>query len=607
MNLPLNPNIAKPFAKGRSIAGTMDSIRADYDMSRENRFIRRRIGLAPQGGSSDWHYRMEAKYYEDIEKARDMDRNDAIVGQTIDRAVSNIVQDGFSLDPQTGDKKLDEDLWQRWVGWANDAEQCDIAAKFTFHDFESQAMRSCLLDGDCFTLALDGGYLQFIESHVVQTSQKEADTVLGVTLEDTGKHIAYWLRHDSIDLLGPKKQSEQVDVYDSDGLRQAFHVFNPKRSTQTRGVTALAPIFSLAGMFEDIQFAKLVQQQVVSCFAIFRQQALNGNQELPNKNQTYGNSTTEVTESGTRYIENIAPGMEIIGKPGETLQGFSPNVPNSEYFNHVRLMLQMIGVNLGLPLCLVLMDGSETNFSGWRGAVDEARKGFRSNQTNLTNRFHKQIYKWKISQWMDEDPALRRSNKRSNIDLFAHRWNAPRWAYIDPVGDAQGDQLRLQNGLTSPRRLHGERGSEWEEVADEIVADLTYAITAAKKSAAKINADFPDGQPVHWRELINMPMPVGLQMTMQDPQALKIQETQASNQATAGTGEMASLNRRQFQNNQKAITDLLSALISDQMSEARVKVGLSSLGLSKQSVDMLVQDAKDGTIDTDLGGEDGAK
>lgn len=594
--------------KRHNLATSMDEVRADYDMSRQNRFIRRRTGLAPQGGSADYHYRTESLFYDDIEKARDMDRNDSIVGQTIDRAVSNIVQDGFSLDPQTGDKALDEELWQRWVHWANDPNECDVAGEYTFHDYETQAMRSSLLDGDAFTLALASGHLQFIEAHVVQTGRRIPDTVLGVTLSESGRHLQYHLQEDPIEALGHKKPSVAVDVYDRDGLRQAFHIVNPKRKTQTRGVTALAPIFSLAGMFEDIQFAKLVQQQVVSCFAIFRQKAMNAANELPSRNASYGIPSTETTQSGTRYIENIAPGMEIIGEPGETLQGFSPNVPNSEYFNHVKLMLQMIGVNLGLPLCLVLMDGSETNFSGWRGAVDEARKGFRSNQVNLTNRFHRQVYKWKLTQWMEEDSALRRSAQRSNLDIYNHKWNAPRWAYIDPVGDAQGDQLRLQNGLTSPRRLHAERGAEWEEVADEIVADLTYAIARAKKSAMEINDAYPDGQPVHWRELINMPMPVGLQMTMQDPAALEVQKQQsadANNPALApGTGELANASRRQFQNNQKAITDLLTALIDDSMSEARVRVGLSALGLSSANVDLLIQDALDGAIDTDLTGGD---
>jgi len=511
----------------KTVVSEFDHIRADYEMSRENRFIRRRTGLAPQGGSADYHYRTESQYYNDIEKARDMDRNDSIVGQTIDRAVANEVQDGFSLDPQTGDKSLNDEIYARWIEFAEDPELCDISGEYTWHDYETHASRSQKLDGDCVILGIDSGELQFIEAHEVQTKSRQESTFLGVTVGKHGRHERYWIMQDGDVPLDPKQESNPVDVRNGDGIRQLFHVYNSKRMNQTRGVTALAPIFSLAGMFEDIQFAKLVQQQVVSCFAVFREQAVVNGSNLPSKNPSYGESYSEVSPAGVRYIENIAPGMEIIGRPGEKLQGFSPSVPNAEYFAHVRLMLQMIGVNLGLPLCLVLMDGSETNFSGWRGAVDEARKGFRANQRNLVNRLHRPVYEWKLSQWIAEDSALRNQADRLGSRFYKHKWNAPRWQYIDPVGDAQGDQLRLQNGLTSPRRLHAERGAEWEELADEIVADMAYMITVAKQTAAKINAQFKDDQPVQWRELANIPMPVGVQLSMQDPKLLTLHEKNA--------------------------------------------------------------------------------
>lgn len=525
--------------KRKTITGEFDQIRADYDMSRESRFIRRRTGLAPRGGGADFHYRTEEFYYRDIEKARDMDRNDAIVGQTIDRAVANIVQEGFTLDVRTGDASLDLELWQRWQDWASSADDCDMAGEFTWADMERHVMRSMLLDGDIVALGTAGGQIQLIEAHSIQTITPQPGTFLGVTRDTYGRRTQYWHSADKRDggvlaVVGNQKETAvPIDVRDERGDRVLFHVYNPRRVNQTRGVTALAPIFSVAGMFEDINFAKLVQQQVVSCFAIFRKRnPIAGGGPLPSTSG-YGLPETEATGAGTRYIENIGPGMEIIGGEGEELQGFSPNVPNAEFFTHVKLMLQIIGVNLGLPLCLVLMDGSETNFSGWRGAVDEARKGFKANQTNLQNRLHRPVYEFKLRQWIAEDRALQAAAKASGVNIFGHRWNAPTWQYIDPVKDAQGDALRIQNALTSPRRLHAEGGRDWEEIADEIVADMSYAVTKAKLQAKQINATLNDGAPVHWRELISLPMPAGLQMTMQDPQMIAGQAEESAGDTAA--------------------------------------------------------------------------
>jgi lambda family phage portal protein len=591
--------------KRKTLATEFDAIRADYDMSRESRFIRRRQGLAPRGGSADFHYRTEEFYYRDIEKARDMDRNDAIVGQTIDRAVANIVQDGFTLDVRTGDSQLDLELWQRWQDWSSNADACDIAGEFTWQDIERHVMRSMLLDGDIVALGTAGGQLQMIEAHSIQTITPQENTFLGVTRDAYGRRTQYWYSADKrtggvLAVVGNQKETaESISVRDENGDRVLFHVYNPRRVNQTRGVTALAPIFSVAGMFEDINFAKLVQQQVVSCFAIFRKRnAIAGGGPLPSTDG-YGLPQTESTGQGTRYIENIGPGMEIIGAEGEELQGFSPNVPNAEFFTHVKLMLQIIGVNLGLPLCLVLMDGSETNFSGWRGAVDEARKGFKTNQTNLQNRLHRPVYEFKLRQWIAEDRALQAAAKASGVDIFGHRWNAPTWQYIDPVSDAQGDALRIQNALTSPRRLHAEGGRDWEEIADEIVADMSYAIVKAKQRAVAINSQFQDNAPVHWRELISLPMPNGIQMTMQDPQAAVVAADAASDadQPQQPTGEYKDISRQQWNRNRKAIRDIQNDLAAGQMQAGEAEVMLEMLGLSPANIKKLIGDTADGSVD----------
>lgn len=505
----------------QGIAKAFENIRADYDMSRQSRFVRRRTGVNPQGSGPDYHYRTESRYYADIEQARDMDRNDGLVGILADRRVDNIVQTGFVLDPTTGDKKLDADLYQRWQAFSDDADECDICGEMTWKEIERQACRSESVDGDVVVVGTQDGPFQVIEAHSIYSKTKQDNTFLGVTTDRYKKRLQYWVTEE-LNEHGTKGESTPIDVRNADGMRQLFHLYNPKRVNMTRGVTQMAPIFAYSGMLEDINFAKLVQQQVVSCFAIFRKR-MSASGALPSVDG-YGETTTETTSEGTRQLEGVSPGMEIIGADGEEITGFSPNVPNSEYFQQVRLILQIIGVNFGLPLCLVLMDGSETNFSGWRGAVDEARKGWIADQMNLIRRLNRPAYKWKLSQWIADDPALQRAQARKRIDIYGHNWHPPTWSYIEPVADAEGDAVQLRNALTSPRRLHAARGKDWEQIAEESIADNAYAIERAAKQAAAINAAFPDGPAINWRDLIALPMPNGTTMAMQDPAAVAVQE-----------------------------------------------------------------------------------
>ncbi len=590
------------IAKGKkqqsnaNLQDTFDQFRNDYDMSRASRFVRRRTGVAGQGSGPDYHYRSESKYYADIEQARDMDRNDAVIGILADRRVDNIVQGGFKLDPKTGDKGLDLEIWERWQEFANNPDMCDIAGECTWQEMERHCARAESIDGDIVVAGTEEGCFQVLESHAIQTKTRLNDTFLGVTTDRYGKRQQYHVLEE-LDAFGTKGDSTPINVRDSEGRRQVFHVYNPKRVMQTRGVTQIAPVFSYAGMLEDINFAKLVQQQVVSCFAIFRKMGL-ASSAVPGG---YGYSSTETTQSGTRQIEGIGPGMEIIGQPGEELQGFSPNVPNSEYFQQVRLILQVLGVNFGLPLCLVLMDGSETNFSGWRGAVDEARKGFVADQLNLVRRLHKPAYEWWLSRLIDSDRSIRAYQDKPKVKLYSHNWNLPTWTYIEPVADAEGDAVQLRNALTSPRRLHSARGGDWEETAEEIIADNIYAIERAAKQAAEFNTANPTSPPLTWRDLIPLVMPQGQTLSLQDPAIVEAQSAASTEEALAGalpTGEMANLSTLQFTRNRKAIKKILEELAKGETSESAARVYLGGIGLTEASVNALIADAVDGSVDT---------
>ena len=173
--------------KPKGLQSTFDDIRADYDATRQSRFVRRRVGVAAQGSDENYHFRTESKYYELIEQARDMDRNDGLVGTLADRRVDNIVQQGFTLDTKTGDKKLDLDLWQRWQSFASDPELCDIAGEMTFHEMERFVCRAESIDGDIIGVGTEDGPLQLHEAHAVQTSTKIDNTFLGVTRDQFGK------------------------------------------------------------------------------------------------------------------------------------------------------------------------------------------------------------------------------------------------------------------------------------------------------------------------------------------------------------------------------------------------------------------------------------
>ena len=475
-------------------------LKSDYAAGTNTRYRPAPRGVHVNGSGADYHYRSEAQFLRAIERSRYFDRDNMVVGQGVNRLCANVIQDGFTLDVRTGNKKVDEELSRRWSEWATDPEACDYEGEKTFSAMESLVLRSVVVDGDVFALPLrDFGSLQMVEAHRVRTpANTRKNVVHGVELADSARRERYWITKEDLDplrMLSKVSDVQQIDARDEYGHRQVFHVYMPTRFSQRRGVTSFAPVVDAIGMHDDLQFATLVKAQVASCFAIFEELDIAiaaGGAGKPGTIRT-GAQVTEVNKDGSqRTVEGISPGMRVTGSPGVKLQGFSPNVPNPEFFPHATLILTFIAVNLDLPVAVLLLDPSNTNFSGWRGAMDQARIRFRKIQASIRESFHTPVYKWKVRQWMEESDFLRDSFLKLGEKMFWHRWNPPTWRYIEPNKDAAADDTRLTRGLISRRRRAAEQGYDNEELDAEIIADNGALIEAALKEAQRLMKKFPE-------------------------------------------------------------------------------------------------------------------
>jgi capsid protein len=513
------------FDRSQSVPEQFGDMRADYDAMRDSKYVRNRSGLAPNGGSSDYHIRNETQYLQLIERARDLCRNASIVDVSIQKAATNIVGDGFTLCPKTGNKQLDVLLFDKWANWSEDREQCDIAKEKSWSEMEELAVISQIRDGDIIGLGTKDGSLQIIESHQCRNPKgssrkrtkdgKEA-IFLGVELSDVRERTKFHIRSEETD---PQKTAQSMsstayDVRDDQGFRQVFHYYVSSRSSGTRGVTALAPCFTKLAMYDDLDFAKLVQAQALSCVISQRIKDVTRT-GLPTTNKPLGATTTETgTDGSSLTIQQVAPGTEFINNPGERLEHFSPDVPNTNYFEHAKSLLTMFFVSIGLPYFMAMMDPTEGSYSAWRGAYDEAKKGFKRSQRQLRDKWHAPIYTWKVRQWIAEDPEIARLAAEVGNNVFKHTWRMPKWTYVQPVEDATAQAFRMRNGLISPSRLHGELSQDWEEIVDETIQDNGYAIVKAIKTANAINKKYNPEPPIVWQQLMSLPTPDSIAFTL---------------------------------------------------------------------------------------------
>jgi capsid protein len=480
--------------------------RNDYSGAKPSRTRRQRINL---GGTADAHYRSEAEFHRLREYARDMIRNDPMVGALIDRAVTNLIQTGFRIVPDTDDQDLNKALLEDFSEWAGDPRQCDHDWERSFWQMCWYAMHQTFVDGDMFALLLDGNRIQLIEADRCQSPQRtRMDVVHGVLLDGRRKTQFWFVKDPGQQRARLVGDLQKVDVYDDEGCPVALQIYNSytvRRITQTRGVTAFAPLIDRMSMYDDVQFAQLVKQQIVSAIALFIERSADyqGGGAFAGKLQGAGQSQF-VDDVNTSEIEQWAAGSVLRGAKGEKGTILQTGVPNPEFFPHIKLILQEIGVALGLPLVMTLMDASETNFSGYRGALNEARMGFRVNQKWFAEQFVRPTWKWWVRNWL-ETKRGRDAIKGKQVDerkLFHHHIRWPRWPYTEPLKEAMADSHRLDNLLASPGQVTSEKGGEWNEMIEETVGNWSFAILKALEAAAKIKEQFPDSN-VHWREVLS--------------------------------------------------------------------------------------------------------
>lgn len=491
-------------------------LKADYNLAKSS--VHRRYRRLPGSGSNaDYHYRSEADYLRIMEHCRDLDRNDMIVGQGITRFVDNVLQSGFTPDPSTPSIKLNSSLKDLWSEWAGDPEQCDLQGEHDFHAQEQLILRQTIVDGDHFVLPTRGLKLQSIEAHRVRTPSGTTQNVVhGVKLDRHRRRLEYWITKDDIDPLATLRLVGEVDkvpARDASGVKQVLHVLNPRRTTQTRGISALCPVGDVIGMHDDLQFAALLTAQLQNFFAVIaeKEQPMGpGPGTLTTEpSAQFGNKTLENNPDGTqRRMEDLAPGLFYEGLPGEKLQGFSPTVPGDNFGEHSLLILTIIAVNLGVPVAVLLLDPTKTNFSGWRGAMDQARIGFRQWQAILIQRFHAHVYRWFLREMASRDRMIDAELRSLGPAGLKVDWNVPSWPYIEPVKDITAGLMEMRDLRVPPSMFHASQGRDWERTYTRFTDDWVAAAEYAATKAAELNKrpEFTD-DPIRWRELIGVPLP----------------------------------------------------------------------------------------------------
>jgi len=447
-----------------------DGVRFGYRAADE---IRRSPNVIPAGGSEDFHLRRDRDVL--VRQSRALARDNGLF-QGIHRvAIDNILGGGFALQATTANARTNERLEALFAEWS---ESPEIRGMDFWDQVEQFALSDMMIAGDVGAILLDDGKIQIIEAERIDHGRTQTKTggnrmESGIELDRYGRPLRYYVKNYD---TRSSQTSGRARPIDAESFVFAAH---RRRSSQTRGVPALLATFADINRLDDILSSEAASWQILSRLAVSRKQ--DEGPTLAAQNTTTQDNYTPSDEDLAQTVTDVGMALIFNCKPGESIEGIQHNIPGPNFESSVRVYLRLLGLPLGLPLELIILDWSQSNYSSARAALEQAFLNFRRWQLRLQRNWHTPIYRWLVRRWIDEGTIAERP------DVMRHAWIAPEFPWLDQLKEAQAWGMKLDRGLA----LHAEALKSVRRDRDEYLQMRTREIEGAHEIAAEIAAKFP--------------------------------------------------------------------------------------------------------------------
>lgn len=529
--------------------------------------------------------------------ARQLVRDNAYAWSALESIVSETIGTGFGvqsmLETNTGQDEEDTNenrdrIWRRW------AKACDINGQLTFDEIQALAFREMVEAGECLIrfrsvpkiyrgvmrpvpLALELIQADRLASdndtYAIGRNQEGTRITRGVEMDEDGTVIAYHIY--------PSHPTEP-NVFSKTSERilasEILHLFRKDRIGQTRGVTWYAPII---GWLRDMGFYlenELQASAVASCFvaAIKTETPI----DIGNPPSTETDATNSDSD-GNRY-DHLQPGLIMHLNPNESMEFGNPGRPNAAAEPWIRLMLRGIAAGTGTSYESVSKDFSNTSYSSSRTSKLENRPRYRRWQNHWKSHLCEPIWERfcfaAALAGLEEFPTA--TELLDDLEYYAPvEFAPPVWEWVDIKAEQESSENAINALQSTLKDELGPRGKNWRHTLYQ----------ASKEKALK--------------EKLGLVTPADAMAAQATGTGMQAEAQAAATATEAGitnveaTGELAGLSTLQFNRNRKAIEKVLNELASGEISEQKARVFLSGIGMAEASIDALIVDASDGSVD----------
>ena len=429
------------------------------------KYSRERKGPSSLSGAED--YRSNYDRVELMKRARDLAENVGLVRSILMKFASHTAAN-ISYQARTENPEVNTEVEAYWAEWW---DKCDLTTRHTGSTLMQVAMMSMLRDGDfLFVLVrdVDGNLkIQGIEADRVGDpfrTYTSLDLIGGIHIDrNTGAPTAYDIFNRSIGDF----YTYQATIPSS----QAFHLFDPLRIDQYRGVSAFhTAINDCTDIYDIINFEKMAAKNASSQAGIVKRNNNNASDlsSLTNDEDVNGNTIKlEAIQSGK--ISYLEPGEDIVFPDG-------PSRPSGAFAEFHKILLRNICLGLGIPYSFAV-DPSAMSGPTARLEMQQAGRTFRRYQKLLEDKVLRPIKNIVIADAVARGLIENNVGTRTTKGIFNFGANVS----IDLGRESQANIAEFKTGLRTAADIYSERGQDFESSLRQRAQEASFIKKLSKE------------------------------------------------------------------------------------------------------------------------------
>jgi capsid protein len=413
-----------------------------------------REGRTGTAGSGDAH--LQYNRLQLVNQSRTFYRDNPLYQGMLDRAVSYIVGRGFGLQATTKSKAWNvqaEALWNDW--WTRP----EARALLSGSRLEKMVARELFVAGDTAVLLTNKGLDHVEAEQIAHTSHDE-----GIDFDANRRPTRYW--------VSPYERG-QVHTASARSWKPEFCLFltNPERPSQTRTAPPCQAAFAQLHRINDVVNSEAIAWQMLARMALSITREDAGT-------KAYQESATDADASDdtlTPRITELDYALIFHAEPGDSIQGIDRNIPGRNFSESLVMFLRLLGLPLGLPLEVVLLDWTKSNYSQSRAVLEQAYQTFLGWQDLLESELHRRVYVWKITEWMQGGRLPARK------DALSHAWLRPSFPWLDKLKETEAMGRQVDRGFSTHSMVCRSLNTDRDEIVNAREEEVRDAIERVQK------------------------------------------------------------------------------------------------------------------------------